>query len=71
MIDIFAQIIYGLIVISVVVFVLYYLPYIAKGVGKTIKQNEKILEQNEQLIALFKEQQKSALTNTQDKKTLN
>ncbi|TYS17066.1 hypothetical protein FZC78_10595 [Rossellomorea vietnamensis] len=64
-------IIYGLIAITVVVFILYYLPYIAKGVGKTIKQNEKILEQNEQLIALLKERQKSTLTNNQDKKTLN
>ncbi|WP_113928760.1 hypothetical protein [Bacillus sp. P14.5] len=68
MILILVGIIYGLIAISVVVFVLYYLPYIAKGVGKSIKQNEKIINQNEQLIALLKEQQKSTLPNNQDKK---
>ncbi|MGD7024657.1 hypothetical protein ACQCVK_18905 [Rossellomorea vietnamensis] len=61
------EIIYGLIAITVVVFILYYLPYIAKGVGKSIKQNEKILEQNEQLIALLKEQN-STTANSQDKK---
>lgn len=34
----------------------YYLTNITTGVGETIKQNEKILEQNEQLLALLKEQ---------------